>query len=117
MTKGEEMNRRDKSIQPEPGMIWSDKHQLWMDPDSRTPERKAQDECIALRAERDQLRAERDEAGRQVVKLREEFRIATLQRDELRKALKGMVTLAEIDGLTHNPHYAASVAALKELTK
>jgi hypothetical protein len=44
-------DRRDPSNPPRPGMIWSDKHKLWMDPDTRTPERKVRDEEIAKEAE------------------------------------------------------------------
>lgn len=40
-------DRRNKDKPPRPGMIWSEKHMLWMDPDDRTPERKAKDEAIA----------------------------------------------------------------------
>ena len=45
------MDRRDKSKQPRPDMIWSEKHQMWVDPDIRTPEEKAKDEAIALEVE------------------------------------------------------------------
>lgn len=49
------MNRRDKSINPGPDFVWSEKHQLWADVDDRTPERKLEDECIVLRAENEQI--------------------------------------------------------------
>lgn len=45
------MDRRDKNHAPGPNMIWSEKHQMWMDEDTRTPERKAADEVIAASAE------------------------------------------------------------------
>lgn len=50
------MNRRDKSKPPRPGMIWSDKHRMWVDPETRTAERRAKDEEIARSVEADQER-------------------------------------------------------------
>ena len=44
-------NRRDPLSPPRPGMIWSNKFGLWMDPDDRTPEQKARHEKIAQEAE------------------------------------------------------------------
>lgn len=32
-------------------MTWSEKHQMWVDPDTRSPERKAKDEAIAAEIE------------------------------------------------------------------
>jgi ribosome-binding protein aMBF1 (putative translation factor) len=37
-------------------MTWSDKHRMWVDPDTRTAERRAQDEAIARSVETDQER-------------------------------------------------------------
>lgn len=37
-------------------MIWSRRHRMWLDPDTRTPRQKAQDEAIARRAERERPR-------------------------------------------------------------
>lgn len=34
-------------------MIWSDKHKLWMDPDTRSPERKRKDEAVARRVDKE----------------------------------------------------------------
>ena len=45
------MDRRDPAKPPRPGMIWSDKYKLWMDPDTRTPEEKARHEEIAFEIE------------------------------------------------------------------
>lgn len=45
------MDRRDKSKAPRDGMLWSDKWQMWLDPDTRTPERRAKDEKIAAELE------------------------------------------------------------------
>jgi hypothetical protein len=45
------MDRRDKTKQPRPEMTWSEKHQMWVDPDTRTPEQKAKDEAIATEIE------------------------------------------------------------------
>ena len=45
------MDRRDKSKQPNPDMTWSEKHQMWVDPDTRSPEQKLKDESIALEIE------------------------------------------------------------------
>ncbi|HEX7897644.1 MAG TPA: helix-turn-helix domain-containing protein [Planctomycetota bacterium] len=37
-------------------MIWSERFKLWVDPDNRSPERRAQDEAIARSVEADQER-------------------------------------------------------------
>jgi ribosome-binding protein aMBF1 (putative translation factor) len=37
-------------------MIWSDKHRMWTDPDTRSAERRAKDEAIARSLEADQER-------------------------------------------------------------
>jgi DNA-binding XRE family transcriptional regulator len=37
-------------------MVWSEKHRIWADPDTRTPERRAKDETIARSAEADRER-------------------------------------------------------------
>jgi ribosome-binding protein aMBF1 (putative translation factor) len=37
-------------------MIWSEKHGIWMDPDTRSPERKTKDETIVKSVEADQER-------------------------------------------------------------
>ena len=50
------MNRRDRSKPPRPGMKWSDKHRMWLDADSRTPERRRKDEEISDDAEADRER-------------------------------------------------------------
>lgn len=46
-------NRRDRQNPPRPNMIWSDKHKLWMDPDTRSPERKRKDEAVARRVDKE----------------------------------------------------------------
>ncbi len=53
------MNRRDKAHPPRPDMIWSGKHGMWIDRDTRSPERKAKDEAIvkSLEADQDRVRA------------------------------------------------------------
>lgn len=45
------LDRRDPNNPPRPGMIWSDKHKLWMDPDTRTSEEKERHEKIAQESE------------------------------------------------------------------
>ena len=50
------MNRRDKKKSPRAGMIWREKHGIWMDPDTRSPERRLKDEQIAKTVEADQER-------------------------------------------------------------
>ena len=37
-------------------MIWSKKHKMWIDPDTRTPEQREKDEAIARSAEKDKAR-------------------------------------------------------------
>lgn len=39
-----------------PGMKWSSKHRMWVDPDTRTPARRARDEQVAREAEADRER-------------------------------------------------------------
>lgn len=41
------IDRRDPNNPPDPSMVWSDKYEMWMDVDDRTPERKAEDKAIA----------------------------------------------------------------------
>jgi DNA-binding XRE family transcriptional regulator len=50
------MNRREKIKPPRPGMKWSDKHRMWLDSDTRTPERRRKDEEISNDAEADRER-------------------------------------------------------------
>lgn len=50
------MNRRDKAKPPREGMVWSEKHGLWMDRDDRTAGRRMTDEAIAQAVEKDQNR-------------------------------------------------------------
>ena len=50
------MNRSKKSKSPRPGMKWSDKHRMWLDADSRTPERRRKDEEISDDSEADRER-------------------------------------------------------------
>ena len=46
------MNRRDKSKKPRPEMYWSERHQMWVDPDTRSPDQKKRHEEIAAAAEK-----------------------------------------------------------------
>lgn len=46
-------NRRDPQNPPRPNMIWSDKHKLWMDPDTRSPERRRKDEAVVRRVDKE----------------------------------------------------------------
>jgi len=50
------MNRREKSKPPRPGMKWSDKHRMWLDADTRTPERRRKDQEILCDVEADRER-------------------------------------------------------------
>jgi DNA-binding XRE family transcriptional regulator len=50
------MNRREKKKPPRPGMKWSDKHRMWLDQDTRTPDRRRKDEEIASDVEADRER-------------------------------------------------------------
>lgn len=50
------MNRRKKDKPPRPGMKWSERHQMWLDPDSRTPERRRKDDEILRDVEADRER-------------------------------------------------------------
>ena len=50
------MNRREKSKPPRPGMKWSDKHRMWLDADTRSPERRRKDQEISSDAEADRER-------------------------------------------------------------
>ena len=50
------MSRREKSKPPRPGMKWSDKHRMWLDADTRTPERRRRDQEISSDVEADRER-------------------------------------------------------------
>ena len=44
-------------------MIWSDKHKLWMDPDTRTPAEKKRHEAIARRVDKEMKIAQAVQVG------------------------------------------------------
>lgn len=48
-------NRRDPAAPPRPNMIWSEKHQMWTDPDTRSPEEKRKHEAIARQVEKERV--------------------------------------------------------------
>lgn len=48
------MDRRNRDKMPKPGMIWSEKYLLWMDPDTRTQEDKFRHDLIAAEVEGDE---------------------------------------------------------------
>ncbi len=50
------MKRRNKSKAPHPGRVWSEKLGMWVEPDPRSPERRARDEAIVRSVELDQKR-------------------------------------------------------------
>jgi len=45
------VDRRNPKCPPRPGMIWNIPHQMWIDVDNRSPERKAADEKLAADTE------------------------------------------------------------------
>jgi len=45
------VDRRNPKCPPRPGMIWNIPHQMWIDIDNRSPERKAADEKLAAETE------------------------------------------------------------------
>ena len=53
------MDRRDRNKPPRAGLVWSERHGLWIDPDGRTPERRTRDERVlaAAGADQDRIRA------------------------------------------------------------
>lgn len=53
------MSLRNRQSAPRPGMVWSERYRTWVEPDSRTPARRASDEKIARALERDQRRIRR----------------------------------------------------------
>ncbi len=46
------VNRRDPNKKPRPEMYWSERHKMWVDPDTRSPEKKKRDEEIVKDAEK-----------------------------------------------------------------
>lgn len=48
----EPMDRRNAFVMPRPGMIWSRKYKVWLDPDNRTPAEKERHEEIAKAVEK-----------------------------------------------------------------
>ncbi len=50
------MKRKEEPKPPRPGMIWSERFKRWVEPDTRSPERRAQDEVILRSVESDQMR-------------------------------------------------------------
>lgn len=45
------MDRRNRAKAPRDGMIWSEKWGMWLDPDTRSPEQKAEDDAIVAKLE------------------------------------------------------------------
>jgi len=60
------MNRRDRSKPPRPDMVWSQKHGMWVDPDTRNAGRRQKDEAVARSLDADGERVQ--EALRQAQK-------------------------------------------------
>lgn len=50
--------RTDKENPPRPGMVWSEKLGMWLDADTRSPERRAQDERTVRETDRDSKRVQ-----------------------------------------------------------
>ena len=50
------MDRRKKDTPPRPGMKWSEKYQMWVDADTRTPERRRTDDEVLSDVETDRER-------------------------------------------------------------
>lgn len=50
------MTDRDRTKPPKPGMVWSDRPAMWVEPDERSPERRARDERLLKNAEADEDR-------------------------------------------------------------
>lgn len=50
------MSRRKKDTPPRPGMKWSEKDQMWLEADTRTPKRRRKDEEILSDVEADRER-------------------------------------------------------------
>ncbi|MBI2933423.1 MAG: helix-turn-helix transcriptional regulator [Planctomycetes bacterium] len=50
------MNTRDRAKPPKPGLVWSERHAMWVEPEDRSAERRAKDEQILRNAEADQDR-------------------------------------------------------------
>ena len=53
------MSQHEKDTPPRPGMQWSEKHQTWVEADTRSPQRRQQDEEIlsGVEADRDRIDA------------------------------------------------------------
>src|SRR6266498_4881515 len=50
------MSRRKQDKAPRPGMEWNQKHRMWVDTDTRTPERRRKDEEIVSDVDADRER-------------------------------------------------------------
>lgn len=48
--------RNGNQIPPRPGMVWSQKHNRWIEPDTRRPERQKRDEMVLRAIESDEER-------------------------------------------------------------
>lgn len=48
----EKIDRRNPAVKPRPNMVWSERHLMWLDPDTRTPEQKVRDQQVAAAAEK-----------------------------------------------------------------
>ena len=93
------MNRREKSKPPpRPGMKWSDKHRIWIDADTRTPERRRKDEEISSDAEADRERI--DQILRNAREAGEPFAVDEASAILSRKLLRSLIAARTKAGLS-----------------
>ena len=92
------MNRREKSKPPRPGMKWSDKHWLWLDADTRAPERRRKDEEISSDAEADRERI--DQILRNAREAGEPFAVDEASAILSRKLLRSLIAARTKAGLS-----------------
>jgi ribosome-binding protein aMBF1 (putative translation factor) len=92
------MNRREKSKPPRPGMKWSDKHRMWIDADTRTPERRRKDEEISSDAEADRERI--DQILRNAREAGEPFAVDEASAILARKLLRSLIAARTKAGLS-----------------
>ena len=94
------MNRRENSKPPRPGMKWSDKHRMWLDADTRTPERRRKDEEISSDAEADRERI--DQILRNVREAGETVTIDKASAILARKLLRSLIAARTKAGLSQS---------------
>jgi transcriptional regulator with XRE-family HTH domain len=94
------MNRRDKSRMPRPGMLWSEKHKMWVDPDTRTPQVKVEHEAIAKRLDSESERISEALESARKAQDHQTLAISEAASGLASRVIQALVDIRKLKGLT-----------------